>query len=37
VPSRSVTNPIFPDERVVITQPRVSADWPTSAGSSSMR
>ena len=23
VPSRSITNPILPDERVVITQPRV--------------
>ncbi len=37
VPSRSITNPIFPDERVVITQPRVITVWPASGGRSSIR
>src|SRR5436305_1182523 len=37
VPSRRVTNPILPDERVVMTQPRVVTDWPASGGRSSMR
>jgi len=37
VPSRSITNPILPEDRVVITQPRVISVWPASGGSSSMR